>query len=193
MTTVYEKYAQAAHLNSKSKGFWENPASKNKGEMIMLMISELGECQEANRKDKRLASRDKEITSWIARQEGYISTEQYDPTMFSPWFLACVKDTEGDELADTAIRLMDYCWGWEIRPIRRDYRKSSTDNFSYDLLRIVGHIIQAFDDTTPGKDWGYVWSSLISFADWWDIDLVWHIEQKMAYNATRPYKHNKSY
>lgn len=49
---LYDKYAQESYSNSYDHGFWENKADRNKPEMVMLMINELSECQEAHRTGK---------------------------------------------------------------------------------------------------------------------------------------------
>lgn len=97
------------------------------------------------------------------------------------------------ELADVAIRIMDYVEGWRCHFLPRDYRKESTGNFSHDLLRIDWCILQAFHDDIPGRDWGYALAAVCNFGETWDIDLEWHCEQKQRFNRTRPVKHGKLY
>src|SRR5205085_11591887 len=135
--------------------------TRNKGEMVMLMVSELGECLEAHRKGM-IASRnfapphgDQMIKHWMAAATddlGWLSS-----------FKARVKDSVEDELSDVVIRVLDYVHGWNIKVFERDYRKESTGNFGHDLLRINWYIINAFhDDLDPsvpagtsrhGMDW----------------------------------------
>jgi len=64
------------HQLATDKGFWEG--DRNMGELLMLIVSELGEALEALRKDKRQIK-------------------------YNDW----KKDTFEDELADVAIRLFD--------------------------------------------------------------------------------------
>lgn len=193
---LFDKYAQESYRNSFDHGFWEEKETLNKGEMVMLIVSELGECQEANRKNKRADYLYKEPDRWMISQNRPISVDPLDLVVFKEWFLACVKDTEGDELADVAIRIMNYLIGWNIPYNPREYRKVSLGNFSHDLLRLNWYIMLAFEEKTelhPGKDWGYALAAVEQFAKDWNIDLDWHIEQKQRFNRTRPYKHLKAY
>jgi hypothetical protein len=99
-------------------------------------------------------------------------------------------------MADVAIRIMDYVFGWRCMFYPRDYRKESTGDLAEDLLRLVWYILLAHEqkeELHPGKDWGYAWAALIAFCGWWNIDLEWHIQQKHRYNVSRPHKHGKNY
>jgi hypothetical protein len=104
-----------------------------------------------------------------------------------------------DEIADAVIRILDYTAGWDIPLLEREYRKQSTGNFGHDVLRIVQYCLYAYhldtDDTVqfPGKDWGYVLTAIIKFCEWYNINLLQHVQWKMQYNRTRPHKHGKSY
>jgi NTP pyrophosphatase (non-canonical NTP hydrolase) len=116
------KLAEEIFQNNKEKGFWDK--ERNTGEMLMLVVSELGEAMEALRKD-RMANIDafKEVT---------------DEQLFENNFKANIKDTFEDEIADSIIRLLDMCGGL-------------------------------------------------------NIDIDFHIEQKLKYNKTRPRLHGKNF
>ncbi|TXI13271.1 MAG: hypothetical protein E6Q68_01735 [Polynucleobacter sp.] len=75
--------------DNKKKGFWDE--KRNVGEMLMLVVSELGEAIEARRK-------------------GRMCKEQKSMELFA----LNVKDTFEDEIADAIIRLLDMCGGLEI-------------------------------------------------------------------------------
>ena len=89
------------HEMAKSKGFYDKP--QNIGERLMLIVSELGEALEADRKSKyadlKAFNEDTEI----------IESEEIDSRDFVPAFTEHIKDTFQDEMADTAIRLFDLC------------------------------------------------------------------------------------
>ena len=68
-----------SHKQAVEKGFWGN-RNRNKSELLMLIVSELGEACEALRTKNR----------------------QYN-------FFSWEKDTFEDELADTVIRIADLC------------------------------------------------------------------------------------
>ena len=81
------------HAN-KEKGFWDK--ERNTGEMLMLVVSELGEAMEALRKDKKAIFID---------GIDYLNTDN---------FKSNIKDTFEDEVADSIIRLLDMCGGLGI-------------------------------------------------------------------------------
>lgn len=117
------KLAKQFHEKSKAKGFWDEP--KETGTLLMLIVSELSEALESDRKNRyaKLPFLTFDVNSGIDFKEAFEDN---------------VKDTFEDELADVFIRLMDYV----------GYRK---------------------------------------------IDIEKHIELKIKYNETRPYKHGKQY
>jgi NTP pyrophosphatase (non-canonical NTP hydrolase) len=82
------------------KGFWENP--RNKGELLMLVVSELAEALEADRKNRYSLNNPKDIAA-LANDED-----------FNDAFSSHVKDTFEDEIADAVIRLFDMSAGLGI-------------------------------------------------------------------------------
>ncbi len=124
------KLAKQFNKYTHEKGFWENP--KENGTMLMLMVGELAEACEADRKNHHAD------TSYIDRmiEEGY--TWEDSELSFKTAFERDIKDSFEDELADAIIRILDF----------------------------VGEK---------------------------NIDIEKHMELKMAYNKTRPYKHGKNY
>ena len=117
---------QEIHKVNVEKGFWED--RKNVGEVLMLIVSELGEALDAHRADKQA-----DVEAFDAR-----SIDRTEPADYQADFQQCIKDTFEDEIADTVIRIFDMCEGF-------------------------------------------------------GIDLERHIELKLEYNKTRPYKHGKKY
>ena len=124
--------AKLIHEGNKKRGFYDD-GEKNIGELLMLVVSELGEALEAHRKGKEsclLAFQDsinEQYYQDISQQEAFINA-----------FKLHVKDGFNDEISDSIIRLLDIC--------------------------------------------GYL-----------NIDIDTHINLKLAYNETRPYKHGKNY
>lgn len=113
-----------AHSAAQEKGFWDG-GGHNISEKLMLIVSELGEAQEALRKDRHAYPCD------VLFLEGAEDSFVCD-------FQGLVKDTFEDELADAVIRIADLA--------------------------------------------GYL-----------GIDLEKHVELKLRYNKTRPYKHGKKF
>ena len=87
--------------NNKAKGFWDK--ERNIGELLMLIVSELGEAMEAHRKSK--TANTEHYDNLI--NDGY--TWDDSPVSFDAHFKEGIKDTFEDEIADTIIRLLDLC------------------------------------------------------------------------------------
>jgi NTP pyrophosphatase (non-canonical NTP hydrolase) len=92
--------AKAIHSINVDKGFWENP--RNKGELLMLVVSELSEALEADRKNRYSSNDISEITALASNEE------------FNMKFTNYIKDTFEDEIADAVIRLFDMSAGLGI-------------------------------------------------------------------------------
>lgn len=78
------KLVKEAHETAAEKGWWNDKESKNKAELIALMHSELSEALEALRKP--------------GKRDDHLPDE----------------DAVGLELADTVIRIFDYCGAYNI-------------------------------------------------------------------------------
>lgn len=79
---------EIAHNNAAEKGFWDNVDKRsdyNKAAFLMLMVSELGEACEAQRKN--------------------ITKSEHIPEYTG----------EEEELADVIIRVFDYCGAYNLR------------------------------------------------------------------------------
>lgn len=94
--------AHEIHHNAKQKGFWDKPRSF--GESLMLIVSELGEALEADRKGKiaDLKAYNATLLSEDVLEEDMVF---YNRTCFERF----IKDTVEDEIADSLIRILDLC------------------------------------------------------------------------------------
>ena len=92
------------HERSRSNGFWDKPS--NVGEKLMLIVSELSEALEADRKSKHSTN----INEIEWHNDWHLKDESKDKEIF----LKLIKDTHEDEIADVFIRLFDYCGGMNI-------------------------------------------------------------------------------
>lgn len=87
------------HERAKAKGFWDE--KRELGTLLMLVVSELSEAIEADRKNKHA-----NIEQFnIDRQ----STPFHEKSATIKAFEDHIKDTFEDEIADTFIRLFDLC------------------------------------------------------------------------------------
>lgn len=110
------RIAKLVHENAKNKGFWEKEA--NTGEKLMLIVSEVSEAMEADRKSEYyLPKTDNEHDERLNDEE------------WNVWFENFVKNTFQDEMADAVIRIFDLCEskGIDIEwHIKRKMRYNST-------------------------------------------------------------------
>lgn len=97
ITELVEK----SHANAVDKGFYENP--KETGTLLMLIVSELAECLEADRhKNHTNGSYAEEWNKWYDD-----NPKGYDKADMISCFESGIKDTVEDELADAIIRIAD--------------------------------------------------------------------------------------
>jgi NTP pyrophosphatase (non-canonical NTP hydrolase) len=106
------------HANAIDKGFWDDKASKNVGELLMLVVSELGEGLEAHRKGKvanveaykeRVSTLTDSLNRGFVQDVGVVIKDIKDKQ-----FEFHIKDTFADEVADAVIRLFDMSEGLSI-------------------------------------------------------------------------------
>ena len=108
-------------------------------------------------------------------------------------FKSYVKDTFEDEIADTVIRICDFC-GWYGVQLGKGLKIQTKPkgHFDSDLVSIDKLITANYDIVE--KD--FLSTSLTcllgileSIAEVYNFDLEQHINLKINYNATRGYKH----
>lgn len=149
---------------------------------LCLVISELMEAVEADRKGMH-ANRD--------NFEYYMKQRKRDDGEFMYAFKHGIKDSVEDELADACIRLLDLAGLRNCELLYMDslyIEEISFTEFSYMFCSFI---------TNPDKsqkDWLklHISCSLGRIFSWCrakNIDIAWHIEQKIKYNELRPYKH----
>ena len=153
---------------------------------LCLVISELMEAVEADRKGMH-AKRD--------NFEYYMKQRKRDDGEFMYAFKHDIKDSVEDELSDACIRLLDLAGlrGYDLDSF--DYEGSDTEDYSdmsftESMFRICVYVTDNFY-----RDELYILlNEIFAFCRDRNIDIFWHIKQKMKYNELRPYKHgDKSY
>jgi NTP pyrophosphatase (non-canonical NTP hydrolase) len=153
--------------------------------LLMLVITELCEAIEADRKGKKID---------IKQFECGISYPKND---FKQVYEYCIKGSVEEELADAAIRLLDlaglrnievHISGLMDEKISSSFKDIPFTECVYD---IIDSICSFYPPTTHCIN--ITLASIFALAKSKDIDLLWHIEAKMRYNQNRPYRHGKKY
>lgn len=124
------------HSNNVKKGFYDGE-KKNFGELLMLVVTELGEALEGMRK-RRFANWVKEATDYkeilknVTNVSGDVSEKELIARCES--FSVNIKDSVEDEIADAIIRLFDICGYYEIdieRQIRAKLEFNTTRPYKH--------------------------------------------------------------
>ena len=203
MTNLNE-LAQQIHQNAKDKGFWDAP--RNTGEIFMLIISELAEALEADRKE------DFASISGLEKEKVRIADSGYNEiSAFKKAFEEYVKNTVEDEIADTAIRILDYCAYNAITVDLEHFEQLGDFQIEFDSFGDILMMVNVFlcracacqksidfveNETEIMGRLSNINGALVllfNLAKSKGFDLMQHIELKMKYNATREHKNGKAY
>lgn len=185
-----------AHANSVRHGFWENNPSDQ--HFLCLVISELMEAVEADRKG-RLG---KKCKSRFEMDYNCYPALVEEEKRFKCSFEKNVKDTLPDELADAAIRLLDLCGLRKIdiedftEEMLYEAEESCEDETFTESIYAISTIPirYAYEYDYPlEKQLNGMLLAIFGLANHLDIDLTWHINQKMRYNELRENKNGKRY
>lgn len=169
----------------------EEPSNEH---LLMLVITELAEAVEADRKGKVAQRRMFEMNC---------DTPQEDPTHH--WcfcFEHFIKDSVQDELADAVFRLLDLAGYKNIDII--DFAEVEIDDLSEscngesftETIYAISTIPIRYEyeyGYTLDKQLNNMLLAIFGLAKHLGIDLLWHIEQKMKYNQLRPAMHGEKY
>ena len=106
---MLNELAQQIHEAAEEKGFWDK--ERNTGELLMLIVSELSEALEADRKGRRGQLnnfiRDLEYAQFTIDDFNLDDRDNY--RWIANRFETTIKDTFEDEIADALIRILDLC------------------------------------------------------------------------------------
>ena len=163
---------------------------------LMLVITELSETVEADRKGKYANIPEKKVgTKFDSRffhEENIYFIENFEKF---------VKDTVEDEFSDTVIRLLDLAG---YRGIQLDLAQQDIDNEDviipdehnlltesiYDIVAMPERYRGVYDIDELVND---MISSVFGLTKRLNFDLEWHVEKKMMYNSLRKKMHGKKY
>lgn len=171
-----------AYLNATNHGWHE--VEHNAGHYVMLIITELNEAVNADRLDKHA---NKELFNMNLGTPSYQEDKH-----FMKLYDLYIKDTMEDELADAAIRMLDFT---KVLEVDLNFNLPTPDEEELMLIELTAqpylthHVLALIMVLLDDADVIKFLKSIFIIAKWHKIDLMWHIEQKMKYNEMRPYKH----
>lgn len=186
------KWRDRAYKTACEHGFHDEELSNK--HHLCLVTSELMEAVEADRKGKR-ADRQ-------SFKSSYEDEEPHDDVNFKYCFEKYIKDTLPDELADAAIRLLDLCGLRKIdiedftEEMLYEAEESCEDETFTESIYAISTIPirYAYEYDYPlEKQLNGMLLAIFGLANHLDIDLTWHINQKMRYNELRPMLNGKKY
>ena len=177
-----KELAQQIHENAKAKGFYDNKNNRNfRDAQVFEIIKEVAEFHEAYKKGKDGAG------DWYLENPEEVGA--------SPVFPACIKDTWQDELADIMIRLLDYAAfvGFEFPKFNAFLKNPFSDNYEFGSTCL--DFVTKLADISEEFKWQITESIyyVLDFSNSLNCNLEWHIQAKMAYNATRERLHGKKF
>lgn len=183
----YNELTQEIHSNAVKHGFWETRLSNE--HCLMLVLTEIAELVEADRNGEK-ADKMGFNTGLANAFQGIVR-----PDWFNKIFCKCIKNSVEDEFADIAIRLFDLAGALgldfdKMNPCRyyRAFDKFSFTENAFALCKGLSRDTIGIEKRILfGIEYVKMW------ADSLNIDLAWHMNQKMKYNTNRPFLHDKKY
>lgn len=180
---------------NKAKGFHDVEVSNET--LLMLVITELSEAIEADRKSKRAQwdAYNKDLNYFCNWSKDSIGYKEREIHAFSVY----IKDGLEDELADAVIRLLDLAGLRGISIRDDDPRKDCIDgrNLSEFSFWLINYIFCTYGYILDKDSLTYKISRIIPQIEYYceinQIDLWRHVSLKLKYNQTRLIKHGKNY
>jgi NTP pyrophosphatase (non-canonical NTP hydrolase) len=166
-----------AHENAKLKGFWDN--IKSYEHYLTLVITEIAEAVEADRTGQRA---DVESYNHCLASDDIFESDM--ECYIKQSFEKLIKNSVEDELADTAIRLLNLAAFLQIDFTRlcpsRYYRVFSRFSFTENAYTLIKGLCRdqiAIEMRVPfAIDYLQMWAESLG------IDLEYHIQEKIIYS-----------
>ena len=179
MSRDLNKLSREIYENNKAKGFHEEKHSLE--HMMCLVISELMEAVEADRRNSRV--------DYSYEEDGLAYTIMED-NEFKEWYECTTKGCVEEELADAVIRLLDTAGALGVDANLFNTNLSVFGNsFTEKIYDIVSGVVM--NKATISIPYGI--GRIEKLCSSLNIDLWQHVELKLKYNSLRPYKHGKQY
>ncbi|WP_444351399.1 hypothetical protein [Phocaeicola plebeius] len=185
------KLRDEAYQNAVEHGWHDEDLSTE--HFLCLVISELMEAVQAERKGKH-ADR--------IQFENYMSLRERSDEEFKYAFAHGIKDSVEDELADVCIRIFDLAGlrGVDFSKVSLPYAinekhikelsKITFTKLCYDVIVLTGRYSSS--NFPIGILLADILNDIYCISKIKGFDLLWHIEQKMKYNRTRPRMHGNN-
>ena len=185
-----------AYKTACEHGFHDKELSNE--HCLCLIVGELMEAVEADRKGRLGKKCKSRFEMDYNRYPALVEEEK----RFKCSFEKNIKDTLPDELSDAVIRLLDLAG---LRNISIDdfleeaiYGASEScvgETFTESIYAISTLPIRYFYEYNYSfeSQIGHMLLSIFGLAKHMNIDLIWHVEQKMRYNELRPKLNGKRY
>ena len=175
-----------AYAIAKANGWHEQKHSDE--HYIMLIITEIAEAVQADRKDKHA-----DVAKFKEWQGNSLPlSEETRIRRFKEDFEAYIKNSVEDELADVVIRCLDLAGlrGFDLEEVATlaGELESLKEGIGFTNFCYVLSGISTCDDSTEEKVIGII-AVMLKYCELTGIDLEWFIEQKMNYNRLRGYHH----
>lgn len=192
-----------AYKTACEHGFHDEELSNE--HCICLVISELMEAVEADRNDNW--NRVAKVEQFKKRLEISRICQGLDPEIskergYEITYNACIKGSIDEELADAVIRLLDLAGlrGITIEEFSEEMLYESTEKCKgesfTESIYAISTLPVRFEheyDYPFNKQINCMLLDIFGLAKHLNIDLLWHIEQKMKYNELREKMHGKKY
>ena len=186
METDLNKLRDRAYLIAKSHGFHEKEQSNET--YLMLIITEIAEAVNADRKGHHADI--ETFEDWIACDHISAHSNRYITA-----FDKTVKDSVEDELADVAIRLLDFAGArntdFNIK-IDSSFGVNIDSTFCENCFKICRAITNPFFHNIR-EHIRCLLGDVFIISKMYNIDLFKFIDLKMKYNELKPYKNGKEY
>ncbi len=187
METDLNKLRDRAYKCACEHGFHDE--EKSDEHWLMLVITEIAEAVQADRKSKH--------ADVVDFKKHELDSDAFYPHFFNEY----VKESVEDELADIVIRLLDFAGARNIdlsklsgKLNERYYMlclDSSEDEYFPEMMYDITKCICMEENIKDKIDCSI--GCVFSVSYYYRIDLFQHIEWKMRYNELRPYKNGNEY
>ena len=173
-----QKWAKEIHQNAKAKGFYDRNNEKLfEVHQVFEIVKEISEFHEAYKKGRSTPS------------DIYLQDYAEEIGKEKDVFEVLVKDTYQDELADIVIRCLDYLEYKGDIDYFHDFKLVKQDISQY----LISAMCADLSTSTLNFEINDVVIGIKYLSKLLDVNLLWHIKAKMAYNATRDKLHGKKF